>query len=99
MTGRVASYAQNQPVGSAVNNSNSGSLVVGQALDMLRNVPIIGPNIGQPLQNLNVSIQQRAAQNVLPGLLAAQPKQPLLPGLITPGIGFSGGLLSAPSGN
>lgn len=99
MTGRVASYAQNQPVGSAVNNSNSGSLVVGQALDMLRNVPIIGPNIGQPLQNLNVSIQQRAAQNVLPGLLAAQPKPPLLPGLITPGIGFSGGLLSAPSGN
>lgn len=99
MTGRVASYAQNQPVGSAVNNSNSGSLVVGQALDMLRNVPIIGPNIGQPLQNLNVSIQQRAAQNVLPGLLATQPKQPLLPGLITPGIGFSGGLLSAPSGN
>lgn len=99
MTGRVASYAQNQPVGSAVNNSNSGSLVVGQALDMLRNVPILGPNIGQPLQNLNVSIQQRAAQNVLPGLLAAQPKQPLLPGLITPGIGFSGGLLSAPSGN
>lgn len=99
MTGRVASYAQNQPVGSAVNNSNSGSLVVGQALDMLRNVPIIGPNIGQPLQNLNVSIQQRAAQNVLPGLLAAQPKQPLLPGLIAPGIGFSGGLLSAPSGN
>lgn len=99
MTGRVASYAQNQPVGSAVNNSNSGSLVVGQALDMLRNVPIIGPNIGQPLQNLNVSIQQRAAQNVLPGLLATQPKQPLLPGLIAPGIGFSGGLLSAPSGN
>ena len=99
MTGRVASYAQNQPVGSAVNNSNSGSLVVGQALDMLRNVPIIGPTIGQPLQNLNVSIQQRAAQNVLPGLLAAQPKQPLLPGLITPGIGFSGGLLSAPAGN
>lgn len=99
MTGRVASYAQNQPVGSAVNNSNSGSLVVGQALDMLRNVPILGPNIAQPLQNLNVSIQQRAAQNVLPGLLAAQPKQPLLPGLIAPGIGFSGGLLSAPSGN
>lgn len=99
MTGRVASYAQNQPVGSAVNSSNSGSLVVGQALDMLRNVPILGPNIAQPLQNLNVSIQQRAAQNVLPGLLASQPKQPLLPGLITPGIGFSGGLLSAPSGN
>lgn len=99
MTGRVASYMQNQPVGSAVNNSNSGSLVVGQALDMLRNVPILGPNIGQPLQNLNVSIQQRSAQNVLPGLLAAQPKQPLLPGLIAPGIGFSGGLLSAPAGN
>ncbi len=96
MTGRVASYAQNQPVASAVNNSNSGALVVGQ---LLRNMPILGPNIAQPLQNLNVSIQQRAAQNVLPGLLAAQPKQPLLPGLITPGIGFSGGLLSAPSGN
>lgn len=33
--GRVASYTQFQPAGSAVNNSNSGALVLGRGLDLL----------------------------------------------------------------
>ena len=37
-TGRVASYMQAQPVGSAVNNSNSGALMLGRGYDALRSV-------------------------------------------------------------
>lgn len=99
MTGRVASYMQNQPAGSAVGNSNSGAVLLGKGLDALKNIPIIGPNIGAPLQNFNVSLQQRAAQNIAPGLLAPQAKQPLINGLLSPGAVFSGGLLAPPMPN
>jgi hypothetical protein len=97
--GRVASYMQNQPVGSAVNNSNSGALLLGKGLDVLNSIPVIGPLAGPALQNINISLQQRAAQNVAPGLLAVQPKEPLMRGLLNPAIGFTGGLLAAPAVN
>lgn len=96
--GRVAALAQNQPVGSAVNNSNSGALLLGRGLDLLGNVPVIGPMLGQPLQNLNISVQQRAAQNVLPGLLARPDIGPQAPGLLAPALTY-GGLLAAPVTN
>lgn len=97
--GRVASYMQNQPVGSAVNNSNSGALLLGKGLDVLNSIPVIGPLAGPALQNINITMQQRAAQNVAPGLLAIQPRQPLASGLLNPALGFSGGLLAAPPVN
>lgn len=97
--GRVASYMQNQPVASAVNNSNSGALLLGKGLDVLNSIPVIGPLAGPALQNINITMQQRAAQNVAPGLLAMQPRQPLASGLLNPALGFSGGLLSAPPVN
>lgn len=97
--GRVASYMQNQPVGSAVNNSNSGALLLGKGIDLLNKLPGGQTFLGQPLQNINVSIQQRAAQNVLPGLLAAQPRQPMTSGLLAPAAAFSGGLLAPPVAN
>lgn len=97
--GRVASYMQNQPVGSAVNNSNSGALLLGKGLDVLNSIPVIGPLAGPALQNINISMQQRAAQNVAPGLLAMQPREPVMRGLLNPAIGFSGGLLAAPPVN
>lgn len=93
--GRVASYMQNQPVGSAVNNSNSGALLLGKGIDLLNKIPGGQTFIGQPLQNISISMQQRAAQNVAPGLLAAQPKQRLVPGLLSPAAAFGGGLLAA----
>jgi hypothetical protein len=100
---RVASYTQVQPVGSAVNNSNSGALLLGKGLDALagfsNSLPVIGPMVSQPItngiRNLNVSIQQRQAQNVLPGLLATQPRRPIGQGLLLPGIA-AGVLLAAP---
>src|SRR5690606_13352327 len=52
--GRVANYMQNQPVGSAVNNSNSGALLLGKGLDVMNKIPIIGPNIGKPLQDIRI---------------------------------------------
>lgn len=97
--GRVASYMQNQPVGSAVNNSNSGALLLGKGIDLLNKLPGGQAFLGQPLQNINVSIQQRAAQNVLPGLLATQPRQPMASGLLAPAAAFSGGLLAPPVTN
>ena len=98
MTGRVASYMQSQPVGSAVNNSNSGALLIGRGIDLLNKIPGGQTFIGQPLQNINISMQQRAAQNIAPGLLAAQPRVPLSQGLLAPGLAF-GGLLAAPGVN
>lgn len=98
MTGRVASYMQTQPVGSAVNNSNSGALLIGRGIDLLNKIPGGQTFIGQPLQNINISMQQRAAQNIAPGLLAAQPRTPLSQGLLAPGLAF-GGLLAAPGVN
>lgn len=97
--GRVASYMQNQPVGSAVNNSNSGALLLGKGIDFLNKIPGGQTFIGQPLQNINISLQQRAAQNVAPGLLAPQQRDPLLNGLLAPALGFSGGLLAPPMAN
>ena len=97
MTGQVISLAASP--GAVVNNSNSGALLLGKGIDLLNKLPGGQTFLGQPLQNINVSIQQRAAQNVLPGLLATQPRQPMASGLLAPAAAFSGGLLSPPVAN
>jgi hypothetical protein len=98
-TGRVASYMQAQPVGSAVNNSNSGALVLGRGADLLTNlakkIPAGKLFLADPLESLNVSLSNRQAQNVLPGLLAAPQRPQYQSGLLAPGIAL-GGLLAAP---
>lgn len=104
---RVASYVQVQPVGSAVNNSNSGALLLGKGLDALVGLsnaaPVIGPLVAQPITNgirgLNVAVQTQHAQNVAPGLLATSPRVPIGQGLLLPGMaagGTAAGLLAAP---
>lgn len=93
-TGRVASLMQSQPVGSAVNNSNSGALLLGRGMGLLNKMPVVGPMVGPALKNIGVSVQQRQAQNYFPGLLAEQPKTPMMQGLLLPGIAVGGGLLS-----
>lgn len=96
--GRVASYMQSQPVGSAVNNSNSGALVLGRGADMLgalaSKIPGGGLLVADPLQSINISLSQRAAQNLTPGLLTPQPKKPVLSPLLLPSLAISGGLLA-----
>lgn len=97
-TGRVATYMQNQPVGSAVNNSNSGALLLGRGADLLgaaaRKIPFGQQAVTDPLRNINIAISQRQAQKLLPGLLEQGQRPPMLPGLILPGAAVAGGLLS-----
>jgi hypothetical protein len=97
-TGRVASLMQSQPVGSAVNNSNSGALLLGRGMDLLNGVagkiPFGKAAVIDPLRNINISISQRQAQNVVPGLLAPVEKQPFTPSLLLPALAAGGGLLS-----
>lgn len=97
--GRVASYAQVQPVGSAVNNSNSGALLLGRGYDMLRGVagklPLGQSLILDPLRNIEISVRANQAQNVLPGLLSPVPKVPLQERLLLP-LTAGAGLLAAP---
>lgn len=93
--GRAASYMQAQPVGSAVNNSNSGALLLGKGIDLLRQLPIAGPLAAPALDNISINFRQRQAQNILPGLLARQPVAPWYGGAVGPGVAV-GGLLAAP---
>jgi hypothetical protein len=69
-------------------------------MDMLNGVagriPFGQAAIVDPLRNLNISISQRAAQNVGPGLLREAPAV-AAPGatFLLPGAAVAGGLLSA----
>lgn len=97
--GRAASYMQAQPVGSAVNNSNSGALLLGRGMDALAGLagklPFGQSVVVDPLQNIAISLRQRQTQNLLPGLLAEQANTPFLSGLAGPAAAL-GGLLAAP---
>lgn len=88
----VGRSMQVQPIGSAVNNSNTGGALLGQLLSYGRNIPVIGPNVTQPLEALALRMELGRMQNVTPGLLS-QPQNaaPALPNLLT------GGLLAAPA--
>lgn len=100
--GRVGSYMQAQPAGSAVNNSNSGALLAGRGYDFLKGVlgkvPFGESALLTPLRNIEISMRQRGAQNVLPGLLAEEMKRQgsISAPFLLPGAAAAGGLLSAP---
>ena len=100
--GRVASYMQAQPVGSAVNNSNSGALLMGAGYDWLKSavskIPAGQSLIIDPLRNIEVSLLQSQAQNLAPALATTAPRAPMAPSFIVPGLAASG-LLAAPGVN
>lgn len=81
--GRVASYEQFQPVGSAVNNSNTAA-AAGAIVDrflsqsVLSKIPFGQAAIGDPLQNITVGIQSGRTLDVPRNLVAPQmaPRQP-----------------------
>lgn len=64
--GKVAQYTTVQPVGSAVNNSNSGALVMGKGLDLLDSLasklPLLG--LGPTVSGVTRNAQQRQALNI-----------------------------------
>jgi hypothetical protein len=73
--GDAAKYMQAQPAGSAVNNSNSGALVLGRGLDMLeagaQKLPVVGSTITGVIQGMQQR-QVMAPANALS--LQAAPK-------------------------
>jgi hypothetical protein len=76
----VARYSQSQPIGSAVNNSNSAAMLVGKMMGALLNagsaVPIAGPMIASPLQRATVSVQGMSAARVPNALLMPPTPEP-----------------------
>jgi hypothetical protein len=67
----VGRHMQAQPIGSAVNNSNSGALVLARfsdALGKLSGVPGIGPMVADPLQTLTLRAQSVPLRNLSSGL-------------------------------
>lgn len=78
--GKVAQYTTVQPAGSAVNNSNSGAMLMGRGLDLLdrlsSKVPLLG--IGPTVNGAIRHVQQGQAQNVGAALVrrSTQEKRP-----------------------
>lgn len=82
--GRVSSYEQFQPAGSAVNNSNTAGAGGAMLLDRIASSPLLSKlpfgqqAIAQPLQNITLGIQAGRAMDV-PRTLAV-PRSPALLG-------------------
>lgn len=93
--GRVASYEQVQPIGSAVNNSNTAGAAIGSILDrlgsssLMSKIPLGEDLINKPAMNISIGMKSKDAANIPRGLLAPQEKQPLIPA-ISPALGLLG---------
>lgn len=85
----VAKYMQSQPIGSAVNNSNSGAMIVAKVLDFIQSksklVPFGEAMIAGPITNIRAGAQARQLQNVGNALVVPVPRQPLPAGAIALG--------------
>lgn len=91
--GRVASYEQVQPVGSAVNNSNTSGATIGTMLDKLSRMPLLGKIpmgqqlVGQPLQNITAGLNASRATNIPASLIMPMQRKPsILPSAVVPGL-------------
>ncbi len=72
----VARLSQSQPIGSAVNNSNSGAMVVGKVGDWLgktAGIPMLGPLVTTPLQTATIGLEANAMRNLSRGLVGPAP--------------------------
>jgi len=76
----VARYSHSQPIGSAVNNSNSAAMLIGRMMSAIlgasESVPFAGPLIAQPLQRATVSLQGMSAAKVPNALMLQAPPEP-----------------------
>jgi hypothetical protein len=94
----VGRYMQSQPIGSAVNNSNTAGAALGRlsgVLDRLSPIPGVGPMVADPIKGGLLQMQVRNMNNVGRGLLAPQDldRMAITPSLMLPG------LLAAPTIN
>jgi hypothetical protein len=91
--GRVASYENFQPKGSAVNNSNTASNVLGAGLDLINKYVPFGQQAMTPVNSLRLSMGARNSLSAPNALTIPQQRQPL-PTPLFPILGMQG-LLSA----
>lgn len=81
--GDAAKYMQAQPAGAAVNNSNSGALVIGKGLDMLASASKLPLNAAKAVLSGTIQgYQQRQAlapSNALTQLAGLRPAMPVNP--------------------
>lgn len=73
----VGRYMQSQPIGSAVNNSNTAAAAFGKLSDLLAkgsNIPVIGPMFAEPVRGLAMSAQAMPLRNLSAGLVRETPK-------------------------
>lgn len=92
--GKVASYEQVQPVGSAVNNSNTAPTLMAGILDRIGSSPLLskiplGSTLATPIQNISIGQQARAATNI-PASLVMPNIRPRNPLVISPAFGLLG---------
>lgn len=68
----VGRYMQSQPIGSAVNNSNSGAMLMGRLSDFVggaaSKLPFGKEAIADPLQSISTSLQMRSLRDLSSGL-------------------------------
>lgn len=69
--GQAAKYMQAQPAGSAVNNSNSGTFLLGRGVDLLNSYAGRVPMVGDWIQGTVQGLQQSASLAPRNGLLQA----------------------------
>lgn len=73
----VGRYMQSQPIGSAVNNSNSGAMLWGRLSEMAghaQGLPVVGPMVAGPLQQASTSMQVRSLRDLSRGLAQPAPQ-------------------------
>ena len=79
--GRVASYEQFQPAGSAVNNSNTAAAIFTSLLDkvansgLVRQIPLGGELIANPAQSVYTAVGARGALNTGKAIARELPRQ------------------------
>ena len=74
---RVGRYMQSQPIGSAVNNSNTAAMMAGKFADLIAkgsNVPFV-QLVTDPLRNLTLRASAIPLRDLNSGLTVAQPRQ------------------------
>jgi hypothetical protein len=91
--GRAASYLQIQPKGSAVNNSNTASAVIGTLDSLLQRLPYVGQIARQPLNSMvNSSTARNALRSTLPVTGADIIDEPTRNALLRLSVPFGGAL-------
>lgn len=83
----VGRHMQAQPIGSAVNNSNTAGMVLGRLNDLLGklgSVPVVGPMVADPLQSLTLRAQAVPLRDLSRGLVQS-PDGPRLSDLLRRG--------------